>query len=231
MESKTKRILSQIIATAFVVALVIGIVRIIWYYRNKAITATHTVRFALHDTVTHIVDKAGREHGEKPVSEADIATLHEVYGKMLDSVALSIGALKKNIQYLTAVSTYTAGTVAPIVETVYVSGKKALSLHYKDEWISLEGTLTDTPSIDYKVYDSIIATTYSKRTGLFKGKETFINIYSLNPHTRINQITGMRVQHSTPGRFGIGPYVGYGYNGYTWSPSIGISAHYSIIRF
>lgn len=56
-------------------------------------------------------------------------------------------------------------------------------------------------------------------------------IVGLNPNVRITGMQGVKVGSSAPGRFAIGPYIGFGYDGSGWKPSIGVSLQYSLIRF
>lgn len=129
-------------------------------------------------------------------------------------------------QQITAVGTVTKGTIKPIVDTVYLKDSTtAYNFRYNDSWLSLNGTIGKTPVINYLFRDSLVLTTYRKK------KKLYINAYSLNPNVQLTGITNLQIANDKQTRFAIGPYIGYGWNGRKWSPSMGISVQYSLIKF
>jgi hypothetical protein len=125
----------------------------------------------------------------------------------------------------------TAGHVRPDVEDVRINDKDYKRFSYKSPYLTLEGVLADTPYINYSTFDSLIVTTYFKKKWFLGKKETFVDAYSLNPNAHISGLVGLKVATEKPKRFGLGPYIGYGYSGDKWQPSVGLSLQYSLIRF
>lgn len=127
---------------------------------------------------------------------------------------------------ITTVGTITKGTIKPIVDTVYLKDSTtAYNFKYNDNWLSLNGTIGKESIINYQFKDSIVLTTRRKKNKLY------IDGYSLNPNVQLTGITHLQLTNDKQTRFAIGPYVGYGWNGRKWSPSIGISVQYSLVKF
>lgn len=182
------------------------------------------------DTTRHYEDEAGRTHGVTRVAEADPVSLRAIY-PFMDSVLRTLDLQGKQLQVLTAASTKTEGTFRPKVESIVKGDKTVQRVSYKDKYLDLEGIVSDTPLFKYSIRDSLLFTTYTKKKWLLGRKETFIDAYSPNPASKIENLTGLRVSVEKPKRFGIGPYIGFGYNGQEWKPSVGLSLQYSIIKF
>lgn len=201
----------------------------------NVLTNTERILEIRQDSVHHWMDEQMRSHGTAQLVEADVAVLRGIYPK-LDSVLHVLRIQSKQLQSLTAFSSRTSGTVRPQIEVVPgggSGGKDAQRFSYSDRWLDLKGVLSDTPFVRYSTYDSFIVTSYWKKKG-FLGlgrKDVFIDAYSLNPAARIDGLTGLKVSTERPKRFGIGPYLGYGWDGQRWAPSAGISIHYSLIKF
>ncbi|RFM30017.1 hypothetical protein [Deminuibacter soli] len=187
-----------------------------------------------NDTLQHKKDEAGREHGEKIMAEADIALLKTAYTQQIDSITAILKIKDDQLQSYTGITTTTSGTVRPRIDTIYLdSGRQEYGLNYNDRWLSLKGTIGAKPILNYTLQDSLVITTYTKKTGLFGlgKKEVYIDAFSLNPNMRVTGLTGFRVPVKQPGRWSIGPFIGYGYSGNKWAPTGGFSIQYSLIRF
>ncbi|GAA3917250.1 hypothetical protein GO495_20035 [Chitinophaga oryziterrae] len=131
---------------------------------------------------------------------------------------------QKEVQEATAISTTASGFLHPAVDTVYLPDSTTIyKLRFHDRWLDLTGEIGKEPVINYRFTDSIIITAYQRH------KKTYVDAYSLNPNVHLTGITALRMinrQH-----FSIGPYAGYGWNGKTFTPSVGISLQYSFIKF
>lgn len=183
------------------------------------------------DSTSYWKDRFNTEHGEKLSADASLSTLRSVYNQLLDSVSNRLDVKDNSIQSVTAASTSGSGKIVPKLDTIH-SPDSTLQyrFRYKDRWLDLDGIVGKDPSISYQFRDSIVFTTYKKKVGLLK-RQTYIDGYSLNPNVRVTGITGIRVSNIKERRFGLGPYLGYGWNGAKWSPSAGISIHYSLLKF
>ena len=187
------------------------------------------------DTIYRYKDIAGNEHAQKQVAEADIALLKAAYTKELDSVTKLLQIKDRQLQAVTAAGLINSGSITPKIDTVWIDSSKRFDFHlsFNDKWMSLSGVIGPEPVINYQLQDSILITTFYKKTGfLGLGKrQLVIDGYSLNPNVRFTGLTGLRVPSKEPGRFSLGPYLGYGYSNGRWAPSAGIALNYSLIRF
>jgi hypothetical protein len=131
---------------------------------------------------------------------------------------------QKNVQEVTAIGAMASGFLHPTVDTVYLpDSTTTYKLRFHDGWLDLTGEIGKEPVINYRFTDSIIITAYQKH------KKTYIDAYSLNPNVHLTGVTALRMLNRQ--HFTIGPYVGYGWNGKTFTPSVGISLQYSFIKF
>lgn len=184
-----------------------------------------------NDSVIYFRDLFYTEHATRQVVEADLLSIKAHYSATMDSIKKRTGIKDKDIEAITAVSTATSGKITPVVDTLRsLDSTTGYRLSYHDDWIKLQGEIGKTPTISYLLKDSLIFTTYQKRIGLFR-KATYLDGYSLNPAVHISGVTAIQISSEKSKRAGIGPYLGYGWNGSQWVPSAGISIHYSLIKF
>jgi len=174
-------------------------------------------------------DLFGREHAEKLLLQGSFPNIDAVKGDLLDSVSKALKTAKKNIESVGAASVVSKNVVTGRIDTIHDT-IKYVSVSYSDRWIDLKCSVTNPPTIEYTTFDSLIISAYRKKAGWFK-KEAYIDAYSINPHSSIKGVTGIKVYEEKSKRFGIGPYLGYGFNGQQWQPNIGISIQYSLIKF
>lgn len=183
------------------------------------------------DTIRYWKDAAGTEHAEKQVAIASFEAARIVWRHELDSVAQLLKIKPKDIQELKTIGTVAAGTISPVVVTISGPGQPHVQrISYEDQWLSLDGVVADTAVFTYRVRDSLTLTTYRKKVGLFR-YNTVVDGYSHNPNAHITGLSSLQIKTPAPGRIGIGPYFGYGFDGQRWAPSAGLSIHYSLIRF
>lgn len=183
------------------------------------------------DSTSFWKDRYDTEHAGKQVAEANLSSLRVAYGALIDTIQARTGSKGSDLQAVTAASTSGTGKVTPKIDTVYLAdSSREYKFRYNDRWLDLDGIIGKESLINYRFSDSIVLTTYRKKTGFLR-KATYLDGYSLNPNVRITGLTGVRVSNNKQQRFGIGPYVGYGWNGSSWSPNVGISFHYSFIKW
>ena len=199
--------------------------------KNKVIDNYSTILKIHNYTIKYSKDVNGNTHAEKQVAEADIKSLHDVYGNTIDSLTKLLKIKDKQLQSYTGISTKDTGTVKLRVDTIYTDSISQYNFNYKDKWLTINGYLNQDSHLDYTINDSLGITVYNKKQGLFKSPVTIINVYSLNPREKINGITNFQILTKTPSRFGLGLYAGYGWNGTQLTPSAGISLTYTLIRF
>ncbi|MDR6565478.1 DUF6549 family protein [Chitinophaga ginsengisegetis] len=182
------------------------------------------------DSTSFWKDSLGRIHAQKRLIEADLSSLRTVYRDRIDSITAALQIKSGDLQAALTARTVSQGTVKPIVDTIRQDSVTKYKFHFADTWLTLDGLISSEPSISYRFTDSLVFTTYKKRRNLLRS-DVYVDGYSLNPNVRLQNITGIRVGTVPAGRFGIGPYFGYGFTGNGIGPSVGISFHYSLIRF
>jgi hypothetical protein len=129
----------------------------------------------------------------------------------------------RNIQSITTLRTINKGVIHPRIDTAYLLDSiSTYKFSYQDDWMKLNGEIGKTATIGYLFKDSIVLTTYKKHF------QTYVSGYSFNPNVQLSGITTIKVRQP---RFSIGPSLNYSWNGTKFSPSIGISLQYSLIKF
>lgn len=182
------------------------------------------------DSLQHYKDAYGREHAVRIQSQAAIETVGFVYRDEIDSLKAALDIKEKQLQSFALVGLQNQGDIRPVLERL-PGDTCNYRLSYRDEWMELSGVTAPTPAIHYRMTDSLIVTTYWKRKWLLGRKQTYIDAYSLNPHVTVKGLTGVRILSERPKRWSLGPYVGYGFNGAQWQPTIGVGLQYAVIRF
>lgn len=201
-------------------------------HAKKEIRTGEKIEKIKQDSTSYYYDLFKTEHAIREVAEANLATVQVKYKGLLDSIAEREKVKPKDVQAVTAAGTVAKATIIPEVQPLMAGDSlRGYSIEYGDRWTSIAGRVGDSSSLTYQVRDSIIFTTYSRRKGIFGKKETILDGYSLNPAVHLTGITGVRITPEKPKRFGIGPYLGYGWDGIRWAPTAGISVHYSLIKF
>lgn len=198
--------------------------------KDKELSTRDSIAEIKADSTQYWKDAAGREHASRQVAIGDLASVKAVYRREVDSLKKILKIHEKDIQAFTALSLQSSGTVIPKVDTVIIPGDTSYRLQYDDKWLTLRGQVGRQSFIQYQVRDSIVFTTYSRRVGLFK-KETFMDGFSLNPNSHLAGIMSVKIAAPPAKRFGVGPYAGYGWDGQRWKPTVGVSVHYSLIKF
>lgn len=182
------------------------------------------------DSTSFWKDSLGRVHAQKRQLEGNINSLRTLYKAQLDSIARTLKIKENDIQGVTMLKTTGSGSLTPKIDTLTVDSSFQYKFSYSDKWLTLDGIISSKPLLRYSYSDSLIITTYSKRLGLFR-RQTYLDAYSLNPNLHIANVTGIKVTPLPSGRFGFGPYFGYGFNGHELGFTFGLSVHYSLIRF
>jgi hypothetical protein len=183
------------------------------------------------DSLRHYKDAAGREHAQRVLAEAGSKAIGIVYRREIDSIKAALSIKEKQLQSFMLASTTNEGTVRLRVDTVYIDSTTTYRFAYNDRWIDVSGAVGKRSYLSYRMTDSLVFTTYWKRKWFLGRKTNYIDAYSHNPHVRVTGLDGNRISLKEPGRFGVGPYIGLGWTGAGWAPGIGLSLHYSLIRF
>lgn len=104
------------------------------------------------------------------------------------------------------------------------------SFHYEDEWATID--LKQQMwwwSMDYKVRD-IVTLAVEQKQRAFKPDYVAITSMSQNPNVIVQGIDYLEVPLQDK-KWGIGPQVGFGFNGSGFSPYIGVGVQYNVFKF
>lgn len=226
--------LKPIFARLYLVASLIAVAYFGWsffFHEKKVVHDIQVNEIQRTDSLRHYKDVAGREHGQRVLAEGSKVALKVAFRKEIDSLVVALDIKEKQLQAFTMASTLNEGTVRLRVDTIYRDSTTAYRFAYNDRWLDISGTVGKESLLNYKIKDSLVFSTYWKRRWFLGRKTNYIDAYSQNPNVKMVGLEGARVKVNEPGRMGLGPFIGYGYNGRTWAPTVGFSFHYSIIRF
>jgi hypothetical protein len=194
---------------------------------------------AKEDSLKIWQDEAGRWRAEATtaqVSKKDLMVffcaekkqIQEDFNIKLKNVT---GYLRANMETIGEVSVKAdSGTQIVVCNS---NGSDTAQFHYSDTWTNFDAKLFKNQLIiPYKTRDSIAFISSIKHLGFLGlgGTKAMLDGISYNPNSKISGITNIEVKVPAE-RVGIGPYLGYGFNGSKWSLSAGIAIHYSLVKF
>lgn len=188
-----------------------------WLYQNKKVTE-------LKAEVSIWRDAEGRSRAKLEVQEQSFEEVLNINRHKIDFLESEIDGLRKrDINQITTISIKTVDTVKITLraDTVYrdtVIYRLPVKHHftYKDEWASIDGSLsffTNQVEVSYSTKDSLEIVDHSNKKG------TYLDVISHNPNSTITGMTNYRIDRkkklrASPAIFtGItnqGPVVGAG---------------------
>jgi hypothetical protein len=175
-----------------------------------------------NDSSEYFRNRYEREHLRTQLLQAYIADTGIADGNLLDSIIHMLDTLNAGL-HMVFISPATKNKVMVPADTSGQENKKIAPGNNVYNHI-----LPDTDALQYEP-DNFIVNTYRKHIGFLKDA-TCISIQPLYQNGRLSDpyLFSIPDDHK---RFGIGPYIGLGFNGERLQPSIGISIHYSLLRF
>jgi hypothetical protein len=216
---------------------VLGILFVTGYFDKKqAVQQLTTGIKRKDDTTTHWRDLYNTEHASNISLQQDLQTTRIIHEKELKEAAVRLNVKDKQIQNLNQfVATLQASFTAP-VDTTRRGDTTASTIHVDPFSVFNTFTIGDKQTVNYKITVPIRLTQYWKRPHSFLGIRygdpvNYIDGYSTNKNVRIDSLSNVRILAKPPGRWGVGPYFGYGTNGTGFTWNAGFSIHYSLIRW
>lgn len=193
--------------------------------------------------VNHWIDVNGRDHATKELaavsSEAAIIGMKGVIEYQAKLLKVKPGAIKgfgqiafvdtgKLIVYLDSINATKKKTV------ILLPGGKIDTIDRHFEWIDsftwVEGFVgRNAVQIDYRIEDTLTHREYMKKKWLLGKGRLYMDASLQNPNAYIKGMTGIRINDKMPGRFSVGPYVGFDLTHMTIG--FGISLQYALFRF
>lgn len=199
------------------------------------------------ETVKKYMDDNNDMHDKIQTMTVDRTAFINANKKFVDSIAKLNRVKPKNITSITTVSESTSDSFSAAIDTPEITiadpniskpGKgdsiKVRTANFKDKSLVFKEYIgKDSIFGKYTYTDSLIYVGSQKRSGfLGMGKmKTFLDVSSNNPNTVITNAKSVQLVKVKDYKWTVGPYIGYGYDGLRWSPSVGISLQYSLFKF
>ncbi len=170
-------------------------------------------------------DQYKTEHARKEVIESDLKTVKITEARELDEASQRLQVKERQIEGLQKVVAKVKGSFSTKVIHDTVG---TVIVEYKDSNLTATArVVNDDVQVDYSINVPIHLTQYWKRPWFLGKKTHYADAYSTNPNAHITNLKSIKISKE-PGRFGIGPFFGIGYD---LKPTFGISLQYSLIRF
>jgi len=223
------------VVSAFVAALLFMQIR----HRNEDKSEYQEILQEKQDSIRYHRSATGQLVASKLAAEADRDNVIQAYGQELAEIRKTFGIEAKNIRAFVKAEFAARGSGTTVVrDTVFIDSTGVqISEHsfvLDDGYLSMSGHFREKSGLSYKYSyrDSVTIVSHLQKHGLFKPRRLYVDAAFANPNNKITNLQNIQVTDYKDKRFGIGPFVGYGISN-TWPPqvSVGISVHYSLIRF
>jgi len=239
----------KIISVVFLFLLTIGAYQ--YYSHNKYMAKQYSEAVAWangkDETVKQYRDENNDMHDKIQTMTIDRDAFIATNKVFIDSIAKLNKIKSKNVTNITTVSTSTTGTFSAAIDTPEITiadpntgnplikdSIKVRTANFQDKFLVFKEYIAkDSIYGKYTYTDSLIYVGSQKHSGfLGMGKmKTFLDVSSNNPNTTITNAKSVELTKVKDFKWTVGPYVGYGFDGNKWSPSLGISLQYSLFKF
>lgn len=201
---------------------------------------------ALTDTIHLYKDKFGEVVASKILLEGSLKDLKIVNDSLYKKIkAMNISGEVQSVVYMEGdVELPTHDTTWVIepgdVEYVYdtinneiyhnIYFEVSKDFAFNDKWHSLEGNVSvNRDSLSLDISKNLVNFDYT----IAVNNKNQVYISSSNPYVQYKEITGLTLPKLKEKKFGIGPYVGYGYNfmGKKFGVEAGIGIQYNLFKF
>ncbi len=190
------------------------------------------------DSIRYRKSETGREIASKEAAFVSARQLGESYAYHLAEVRKELGIKEKQVKALLKITSTAHGSGTTIIrDTVFIDStgteipERTFAL--SDGYLSMAGRFHDKSDLfyQYSYTDSVSIVTHTKKQGLFGPTKLFVSASFANPNNHITGLTNVLVSEARDKRFGVGPFVGYGFSNGGAGVQIGVSVQYSLIRF
>ena len=217
------------------VVVVLTVARREAHYRHAYYEAMEAAELRV-DTLERYRDMAGSEHASRVVMEGSFATLSELYGRDMDSVARRLRIRERQLSALTTMGTRDTGrwlgTTEVIHDTVYWGRRFRDGYRFTagDRFTAIAGMVDSTGAdVEWELRDSLTVATYWRRRHLWSRRELVLDAYSMNPKCTVSGLQGLRIMEPKGSRYGFCVFGGMDAVGLR--PVVGIGVYYSIFHF
>ena len=190
------------------------------------------------EIIARKVDKQGLQHATieaaRNVIPYSVVREPAVSPGILDTTAMAIGILKKQIQDLTVVNTTLKAENLKAQQFIAANNKPAY--RFSDKWLNVTytpgnpGDSTDKGSFDFAYNADLNITQYWKRKWFLGAKKSYIDIYSNDPRTTVNSVKKLTVEQDAPS-FGLRVQAASSYNFRTGMITAGPGLQFDFKRF
>jgi hypothetical protein len=186
--------------------------------------------------ITYRKTQEGKLIADKLAAEMRAREFEDAYPKLAEDISRQFDVKLKNLRAVIHAEFEARGSGNSVVNNYYDStGRQALEIQADDGYLQFKAQVYDSldAPYEYTYRDSIRYVFHVKKQGfLGLGKRSLYASGMLsNPSAKITNSTSVLVREAGDKRWGIGPYVGYGFGADGPQTTFGISVHYSLIKF
>lgn len=186
--------------------------------------------------IKHETTKAGQDKALVKVQQVPVAVFDQ---EREDSFIAAINEEVKARNLLEAtiakIKTADTGLHIPVKKIPIVYNGKvdtAQQFEYEDKYLTLSGSILHKDlTLDYEISTPFKTVHKWVRPHWWKAKELVLEITPENPKARVDTVRTVTILPPRTKRWGIGPFIGYGYNGDKWSPVVGAAVQFTLIKF
>jgi hypothetical protein len=146
----------------------------------------------------------------------------------VDSLTKVLKVKEKDLESVTKAASSVDTTFPSSTNIQYKLKDTIYSVHKKDDWIDISAYAgRDSGKILLSLRDTLTYTTLT-RSNLFSTRR-YVDIYHSNPYINTTSAYSLTFKEKQPLVI-IGPYIGYGYDGKQFKPSIGVAVTVPLIK-
>jgi hypothetical protein len=186
--------------------------------------------------ITYRKTQEGKLIADKQAAELRAREFQNAYPKLAEQISRQFDVKLKNLRAVIHAEFEARGSGNSVVNHYYDStGHEAYEIQADDGYLQFKAQVYDSLNApyEYTYRDSIRYVFHVKKQGfLGLGKRSLYASGMLsNPSAKITNSTSVLVREARDKRWGIGPYIGYGFGADGPQTTVGISIHYSLIKF
>lgn len=172
----------------------------------------------MQDSAKIYKDKYGIAHAQKELVADQMSHVALYYSRQIDSMAALLKIKPKKVKSI-----------------IYVPFQADINIDSLRQALASIDTVSihsvDTVPGRVKINGIMSLTKYQKGSG-FLGlkKKTYLDVSFNNPVFKPLNVSGFDIT-AKPKHWSVGPFIGYGWLGSKWGPTIGISIQYSLFKF
>lgn len=187
---------------------------------------------AMSDTISYYKGKSNRLVAQKAMLEGDMGLLKTVNDSLYNIIKeMKVKNPDNAVRVVAAIEGGRVDTCWVISHDTLYSSARATTrdFEFSDKWRTVRGYTY----IKHDTLGTVITKNDVVADFTVVQKDNNVYISSNNPYIEYKNIIGITSKSKNSAkRFGIGPYIGFGItHKLDFAPTIGLSVHYSIIRF